>query len=257
MNIRGKQELVERTKAANRSSAVEKKRESLSLFTRLLLSSPLGSYVGKIILFGSLKHGNVRSESDVDVLVLGTARMNEMEEMAAECAFETGLETGESVEPLVYCIDKMRYPASYFLYFNLNNGEEIYSMDEEKLRNAESRGYLEIAEEYLEGAKEILELDHYRIAVDAGYNAAELCVKGLLILVLKEIPSSHGGLILKFGEVYVKTDRLSRKLGRKLNQALAMRNKARYDRHATISRQEADAIIELAEEMIGILSERL
>jgi len=86
--------------------------------------------------------------------------LRDMEEAVADCALETGLETGESVEPLVYCIDQLRFPGSYFLYFNVNNGEEIYSMDETKLRQSESRGYLELAEEYLDGTKGAMDISH-------------------------------------------------------------------------------------------------
>lgn len=236
------------------STAVEKKRNALALFTRFLLSSPLKDYIAKIILFGSLRKGKAKSGSDVDVLVLAAGSLKEMEEAVADCALEAGLETGESVEPLVYCIDELRFPGSYFLYFNLNNGEEIYSMDEKKLRQAESRGYLELAEEYLDGAKGTMEVGHNRLAVDAAYNAAKLCAKGFLVLELEDMPSSHGGVILKFGEIYIKTGKQPRKLGRHLNQALAMRNKARYDRHATVGKTEAEFVMELAEEMIQALA---
>jgi uncharacterized protein (UPF0332 family) len=67
------------------------------------------------------------------------------------------------------------------------------------------------------------------------------------------MPSSHGGVILKFGEIYIKTDKLPKKLGRHLNQALAMRNKARYDRHAVVGKTEAEFVMELTAEMIQAL----
>ncbi len=139
---------------------IQRKRNALLLFTRLLFSSPLKDYVAKIILFGSVRKGEASSESDVDVLVLAAGSLRDMEETVADCALETGLETGESVEPLVYCIDQLRFPGSYFLYFNVNNGEEIYSVDETNLRQSESRGYLDLAEEYLDGAKGAMDINH-------------------------------------------------------------------------------------------------
>ena len=103
------------------------KRKALNGFSRYLLSSQEGKNVGKIILFGSLVHGDVRDGSDVDVLILASGNMNEVENAAADAAFEAGMEFGESVEPIVYCLDEVRYPSSFFLYNVSRKGEEIYS----------------------------------------------------------------------------------------------------------------------------------
>ena len=113
---------------------------------------------------------------------------------------------------------------------------------------------MELAEEYLDGARDTMQIGHYRLAVDAAYNAAELCAKGFLVLELQDMPSSHGGVIVKFSEIYIKADKLPKKLGRRLNQALAMRNKARYDRHAAVGKTEAEFVMELAGEMIQALA---
>jgi len=43
----------------------------------------------------------------------------------------------------------------------------------------------------------------YRVAVDVGYNAVELCIKALILLRAGEIPRTHGGIVKKFGEIYV------------------------------------------------------
>lgn len=78
------------------------------------MSSPIEKYIAKMVLLGSLRKTEVRADSDVDVLILALDKLREVEEAAADCAFETGLVTGESVEPLVYCLDELRYPTSYF-----------------------------------------------------------------------------------------------------------------------------------------------
>ena len=52
--------------------------------------------------------------SDVDVLILASGNMNAVENAAADAAFEAGMEFGESVEPLVYCLDEVRYPQFLF-----------------------------------------------------------------------------------------------------------------------------------------------
>ncbi|MFQ6079815.1 MAG: HEPN domain-containing protein [Thermodesulfobacteriota bacterium] len=242
---------------ANLSRIMEKKRKALTLFSELLLSSPVEKQIGKIILFGSLRKNEVKPDSDVDVLVVASDKLREVEEAAANSAFEAGLATGESVEPLVYCLDELRYPSSYFLYWNVLHGEEVYSMDKDQIKVAESRGYRNLAGEYLEAAYDSLKSGHPRLAVDAGYNAAELCVKGLLLFKIDELPSSHGGVVIKFGETYVKDGPLPRNLGRDLNQALALRNKARYDCHAIIGKDEAGEVLRLADKLLEVLNDTL
>jgi len=240
------------------SQIIAKKRKALNKFSRYLLSSQEGKNVVKIILFGSLVRGEVRDGSDVDVLILASGNLNEVENAAADAAFEAGMEFGESVEPLVYCLDEVRYPSSYFLYNVSRKGEEIYSMDEAKIRREESRGYRDLALEYLEGAMDSLKSGHPRLAVDAAYNAAELCAKGLLLLKMDKIPTSHGGVVIKFGEIYIiKEGLVERNVGRAMNKALALRNKSRYDRHALIGSTEAKEVFKLTEDMIRILDKAL
>ena len=51
----------------------------------------------------------------------------------------TGIATKESVEPLVYCIDDLRYINSYFIYNAIKKGKEVYKMDEKVLISAKIR----------------------------------------------------------------------------------------------------------------------
>lgn len=160
---------------------------------------------------------------------------------------------GESVEPLVYCVDERRYPSSYFLYSVTCNGEEIYSMEEDRIRKEESRGYRDLAAEYLEGSYNCLKNKDFRLAADAAYNAAELCAKGLLLLKLDDLPSSHGGVVIKFSELFIKQGDVYRDIGRALNKTLALGNKSRYDRHARIGKEDAKEAQNLAEKMATLL----
>jgi uncharacterized protein (UPF0332 family) len=130
-------------------------------------------------------------------------------------------------------------------------------MDEAQIRREESRGYRDLALEYHEGAVDSLKNGHARLAVDAAYNAAELCAKGLLLLKMDKLPASHGGVVIKFGEIYIKQGLVERSIGRTMNKALALRNKSRYDRHALIGSKEANEVIELASGMIRILDKAL
>ena len=90
---------------------------------------------------------------------------------------------------------------------------------------------LELANKYLKAVKYTFQggKNNIRLVIDGAYNTAELCIKSLLLIKLKNIPRSHGGVIQKFGEYYVKTKILPRHTGRLSNRMLRYRNKARYD----------------------------
>jgi predicted nucleotidyltransferase len=134
-----------RKEESNPSQVRLKKRKALDLFAEHFLSSHAGRYVAKIVLFGSLQKGRLGGDSDVDLLILATEHLGEVEDAAAESALEVGMQTGESVEPLVYSLAALRHPTSYFLYHNLRVGEEIYCMDKDKLKKEESHGYRDLA----------------------------------------------------------------------------------------------------------------
>lgn len=187
------------------SNILKNKWKALSLFRQRLLSSAEGKYIGKIILFGSLNRCEAKADSDVDVLILALDNLKEVENAADGVAFDIGLETGVSVEPLVYyCFDEWRHHPSYFFYHISQNGAEIYSMDETEIRKEESRGYRDLALEHLDGASDSLKNGHARLAVDAAFNAAVLCAKGLLLLKMDSLPTSHGGVVVQFSKKYLK-----------------------------------------------------
>jgi len=239
-------------------TVLERKYRAIEDFSRRLLTSEVRDAIAKIILFGSVrKKEGVRADSDVDLLVLAAHSLDKVTKVCLDISFETNMDLGESVEPLVYCVDTLRFPGSYFLYHNLKTGEEIYSMDEEKLRREESRGYLELAREYQRSAQNSLDSGDYRLAVDGAYNAAELCAKGLLILKMEDLPTSHGGIVGKLGEFYVRTGILPKEIGRQLNRGLWLRAQARYDYHARIDEDEVKMMLNLAAELIAFLSREL
>ena len=94
---------------------MQNNRQALNEFSRYMLSLPEGKNGCKIILFGGLVRGDVKDGSDVDVLILASGDLNAVENAAAHAALETGMQFGESVEPLVYCLDEVRYPSSFFV----------------------------------------------------------------------------------------------------------------------------------------------
>lgn len=235
----------------------EQKRRALDYFVRYLLNSPIKAQIAKIVLFGSLARGEARRDSDVDALVFATSRLDAVADACAEAALWTGIEMKESIEPLIHCIDELYHRDSYFLVQALSEGEEVYSMTREELAKQAAQSALDLAHDYLDLAEYNLKGRYYRGAADAGYNAAELCAKGLLLLKLGQIPKTHGGIIKKLGELYVKPGLIAREVGRDLHRALQIRNDARYDLHADIDVEKAKRVMETAGRLVEILDGQL
>ena len=100
-------------------------------------------------------------------------------------------------------------------------------MEEQELKRKEAQNYLYLSLEYLKGSKSNSGKGYFRISVDTAYNACELAIKGLLLLRLPDIPGSHGGIVQKFGELFVKTGEVPKELGRGIGLALKRKNNAR------------------------------
>ena len=222
-----------------------------------LLQSSVGDKIARIILFGSLLRIDAGEESDVDLLIVATSDLKRVEETTAEISFDILLEMGQGIEPLVYCLDRLRYPDSYFLYRNSKIGKEIYKMNEREMKIEESRGYLALAVHYLEVGERLSRDNEYRVSSDVAYNSAELAAKGLLLFKMDELPASHRGIVNKFGELYVKSGEVDLELGRRLNNGIRLRNKARYESHAEIAEKEAGEMIKLARALIDQLRRKL
>ncbi len=196
-------------------------------------------------------------ENDVDLLIVATSDLKKVEETTSEISFDILLEMGQGVEPLVYCLDRLRYPDSYFLYRNSKIGKEIYKMDELEMKTEESRGYLALAVHYLKVGERLSKDNEYRVSSDVAYNSAELTAKGLLLFKMDELPASHRGVVNKFGELYVKSGEVDWGLGRRLNNGIRLSNKARYESHAEIGEKEAGEMIKLARALIDQLRRKL
>lgn len=238
-------------------SIYKKKQNALNIFLNKVLDTEIKGKVAKIILFGSLSKREEKEASDIDLLIITTDSFREISEACANASFYTALETGESVEPIIRCIDEIRYPRSYFLYSILKSGKEVYSMDEKELKRKEIENYINLSNEYLDVGKVNLRNGYWRIAVDIVYNACELMIKALLLLKLPAIPGSHGGIVQKFGELYIKTGELPKEFGRDIALALEKRNNARYEPHAQIKKEDAEELIILGEKLQKILKEKV
>jgi len=235
----------------------QKKYNALDFFLKELFNKEVSNRIAKIILFGSLLKGEIKETSDIDLIVVTTDSIEEISQACAEASFATAMATGESIESIIRCIDQIRYPQSYFIYSVLKIGKEVYTMDETELKKKEIENYFNLSYEYLEGAKANFERGYWRITIDIAYNACELIIKALLLLKLPEIPGSHGGIVQKFGELYVKTEEVPKELGREISLALEKRNNARYEPHAQIKKEDAEKIVLLGERLQNILKEKI
>ncbi|MBL7066015.1 MAG: HEPN domain-containing protein [Anaerolineae bacterium] len=227
-----------------------RKLRALDNFVAGLLSRPERAQVGRVVLFGSTLEGDVTAESDVDLLVLGTGDLQTLRRTCAGLAFETGLATGESVEPLVFPLSYYYHPASPFIHRLRRRGKEILTMSEHNLKRILLAGKHRLAADYSRVARYVCDNGDYREAADLAYNAAETAVKGLLLLELDELPRSHGGLVNRFGDLYARTGKVPAQMGRDLHLALETRARARYVEDTNINQADAEEVIALAKALL-------
>jgi len=239
-------------------ATLEKKYRALDDFIERVKRSPVGKDVARMILYGSLLRGEATPESDIDLLVVATGDVRAVEQTLGDIAFDVMLDHGELVSPMVYCPDEYRNP-HYFVRSVKDAGEEVYAVDDEMARRQEAQDLLDLAQGFLTASRSLRgRKGNWRASIDLSYNAAELSVKGLLLIREGGWPKSHSGVVQQFSKAFVLEDRLVEpEVGRALRQSLELRNKARYDPHATLTREDADYVIGLAVELIGILQQEL
>jgi uncharacterized protein (UPF0332 family) len=114
-----------------------------------------------------------------------------------------------------------------------------------------------LAEEYLDYARDALNENKLCLSIDSGYNACELLVKALIISTKSPLASSHGGIVGQFGKLFVLTKKVQEHLGRNLNLGLDLRAKARYQPRAQLQAQNAELIINLAQELFLVARKEL
>lgn len=227
---------------------------AVKFFKKRLLSKSTSPYIMKIVLFGSSAKGQMRKDSDVDLLIISSNGQMARNDIL-DTAFELQMEYGVPLEILIEDLDDYIHP-TYFLYNVLSYGKEVFSVDKKTLKKEAEANLLKLAIEYLNGAEELFKSGFFRLSIDAGYNAVELAIKAMLLRKIDDLPGSHGGIVGKFGEVYVKTKKSPAGIGRKLNLMLEMRNSARYKYQAIIKKDDAQELLEFAKDFIGKVNVR-
>ncbi len=234
----------------------DRDRSAVLEFKNRLLADPLCDRVMKIVLFGSHARGTVHDRSDLDILIIANKK-NELTDLIADLTFEIQMKYRIGLEPVMFSLDELFPLKSYFLFNTMRYGQEVYSVSNAALKKEERKNLVNLSDEYLTGAEHSAKSEYWRLAVDAAYNAAELALKSLILKIDDDLPGSHGGLVGRFGELYIKTGLYEKALGRKLNQAMEKRNQARYKYSAEINQNDVKEAIELAKKLKGLAESEL
>ena len=224
------------------------------------LKQRLGEKILGIYLFGSTAKGTATEESDIDVLVV-YSDMKEWNllEAASEISFRIACEEGKLIETVA--MSKQEFEQSLgrspFLWEVLEFGRPIFTTLSGTEWELDFRDYLDLAEEYLNYAKDALNEDKLRLSIDSGYNACELLVKALIISTRNSLSSSHGGIVGQFGKLFVLSKKVPEYLGRNLNLGLDLRGRARYKPRVQLQAEDAEFIIDLAQELFLVAEKEL
>lgn len=224
-------------------------------FVEFLLRSPVAAKVAKVLVFGSTVKGTAALGSDVDVLIVALGG-DAVAEQIDGVLLDFQMQSPAPLEVVTCTLAEILPPTDYFLFNVLRYGKEIYSMPQEEIKRAAVRDLVALAREYLEASEEALARGRYRLAMDGGYNAAELAAKGLILLKADDLPGSHGGIVQLFGSLYVQTGEVDKEMGRQVNTALRLRNAARYRYDASVSTQDVEAVLALARSLLAHLERR-
>ena len=133
-------------------------------------------------------------------------------------------------------------------------------MDEQKIAREAAEPLYGLAVKYLEGARrkyDSQDESSRRLAIDAAYNAGELCAKAMLRLMTRAIPNTSSGIQILFREKYVKSARVPESLVRDFKAAITYMNKARYDGDAAITAEMVEEVFRFAEQMGSLLKNAL
>ena len=224
------------------------------------LKDRFGNRILGIYLFGSTAKGTATAESDIDVLIVySDIEERTLLEATSEISFRLACQKGRLIEAVAMSRQEFEQSLGHspFLWEVLKFGKPIFTTltgTEWKLDFAD---YLNLAEEYLNYARDALNVGKLRLAIDSGYNSCELLVKVLIMSTGSTLSSSHGGIVTQFGKLFVVTGELPQDLGRMLNLSLEFRANARYKPRADLSSADAQVVVGLAEELLKIARHRL
>jgi uncharacterized protein (UPF0332 family) len=107
------------------------------------------------------------------------------------------------------------------------------------------------AEESVDEARYLFEgIKSPRSVVNRAYYAMFYAVLGLLIFEPYS-SSKHSGILSYFNRKFIKTEKISKDLGRAVNRAFDLRQRTDYREEFNISRDQAEPFIEWAEMFVS------
>jgi uncharacterized protein (UPF0332 family) len=112
------------------------------------------------------------------------------------------------------------------------------------------RDLIEKAETFLHTAEYVLGIGDYDSCASRGYYAMFFIAEAAL-LTKQLTASSHKGVINLFGEHFVKTGILEKRLGNALNLAYRKRIIGDYGVDRRVTKEEAEDLLEAAREFVG------
>ena len=116
--------------------------------------------------------------------------------------------------------------------------------------------YLDQAEEEYNAAALLAGKGFYREAISRAYYSMFHAAQAFLV-IKRVYPKSHKGVLQKFGEEFVKSGLLERRMGHILSQAESMRLKADYDVGVKIDKDECEEILENCDIFISKIKETI
>lgn len=225
-------------------------------FKDALVKSDIAHEITKVIWFGSTLKKKAHKDSDVDILIV-TKDGKAVRDRIADILIDFQMHNRTPLEIVTSSVDELYPIIDPFLKNVLQYGQEVYSMPEKELKLTVANHYLSLAQEFYDSANDSIQRGFYRLGLDGAFNSAELAAKGFLVMKISDLPGSHGGIVQRFGELYIKPGEIEREIGRRLNQSLELRNGARYKFTTKISKEDANLVLSLAEDLINLLEKKL
>lgn len=237
----------------------------------------LGSRVDAIVLYGSVARGEARPDSDVDVLVVGSADAGigrEVRNIQSDQARETGYR---------FFVETTAYGRSEFLKFRrlgsplimniLEDGVVLYDTgvfskmradsaqisDEEMeaIMDRRAARFLELADEALTTAEFDFDQGLFRAAVNRAYYAMFYAASAGVAQTESRPPRTHGGVANQFGLHYVTTGLFDTTLARALGETYELRRQSDYQLDMDFTENDVAVAVERAREFVSAVKKML
>ncbi len=237
----------------------------------------LGDRVGSIVLYGSVARGEAKPDSDVDVLVVGSADDSIGREIR-NVQFDQAQETGYQ-----FFVETTAYDRSEFLKFLklgsplimniIEDGVVLYDTgifskaraDSARMSDSEIEvmmerrvtRFLELADEALGDAEYSLDRGSLRNAAGRAYYAMFYAASAALARTDSRPPRTHGGVANQFGLRYVTTGMFDATLAGALGETYELRRQSDYQLEVDFTESDVASAVETAREFVRAVKELL